>query len=218
MSRAWTPRAACPRSRPPGITPSSTPTICEAAWRRSPRGADHDLRLRRAGQPRERDRSRIADRELRLRRRGTGHGQTLPGGSQIGLGYDADGNVTSVTPPGRPAHTFTVSPAGLVEEYDPPDVGLAEDRTRYTYDEEKRLTRVDRPDGTAVAYGYDRFGRLATITDPSGTRTLAYDATTGNLASIAAPGGTALTYGYDGGLLTAIDRSGPLAGSIRLHL
>ncbi|HEX8204348.1 MAG TPA: RHS repeat-associated core domain-containing protein, partial [Isosphaeraceae bacterium] len=78
-----------------------------------------------------------------------------------------------------------------------------------------RLTRVDRPDGTAITYGYDRFGRLETITDPSGTRTLSYHPTTGTLTSIAAPDGTTLTYGYDGALLTSIDRSGPLPGSLR---
>ena len=95
-------------------------------------------------------------------------------------------------------------------------VGTEQDRTQYLYDNEGRLKEKVLPDGTSVVYGYDRAGRLATITDSSGTRTLTYNQTTGNLASISAPGGITLNYGYDGSLLTSIDRTGPLAGNIGL--
>jgi RHS repeat-associated protein len=139
-----------------------------------------------------------------------------PGNSTVGFGYDADGNVTSVTPPGQPSHTFTYTPGDLVASYTPPVVGTEQDHTQYLYDNENRLEEVDLPDGTSTVYGYDRAGRLATITDSSGTRTLTYNQTTGNLASISAPGGITLNYGYDGSLLTSIDRTGPLAGNIGL--
>ena len=49
--------------------------------------------------------------------------QALPDLSVIGLGYDANGNVTSVIPPGRPAHAFAFTPSDQERDYTPPDVG-----------------------------------------------------------------------------------------------
>jgi RHS repeat-associated protein len=56
---------------------------------------------------------------------------------------------------------------------------------------------------------------LNTITDDSGTRTIDHDPNTGYVTSIAAPGGITLSYGYDGALLTSINRTGSLAGNIQ---
>ena len=143
-------------------------------------------------------------------------GEILPSNRTVAFAYDADGNVTSVTPPGHPAHTFTYTPGGLAASYTPPVVRTEQDCTRYLYDNERRLKEKVLPDGKSIAYGYDRAGRLATITDFRGTRTFTYDQQTGNLASTSAPGGITLKYGHDGSLLTSIDRTGPLGGSVRL--
>jgi YD repeat-containing protein len=48
--------------------------------------------------------------------------ETLPGGRVVGFGWDANGNLTSLTPPGRPAHTFEHTAVDLESEYEPPAV------------------------------------------------------------------------------------------------
>ncbi|MDX1649567.1 MAG: hypothetical protein R3263_06910 [Myxococcota bacterium] len=87
-------------------------------------------------------------------------------------------------------------------------------RTFFTYDLDRNLTRVDRPDGKAVVLGYDAAGRLATVTTPRGTTTQSYDATTGNISFLVAPGGEALAFGYDGSLVTSTTWSGTINGTV----
>ena len=48
--------------------------------------------------------------------------QILPDGRQISYSYDANGNRISITPPGRPAHSFGYTPVNLVETYLPPRI------------------------------------------------------------------------------------------------
>src|SRR5207245_9333625 len=77
--------------------------------------------------------------------------QTLPDLRQIGYGYDANGNVTSITPPGRSSHSFAYTPVDLESNYNPPSPlggegggeGLT---TSYTYNLDRHLTLVTRPD------------------------------------------------------------------------
>jgi len=38
----------------------------------------------------------------------------------MGLRYDANGNVTAITPPGKPAHGFSYTPVDLESAYLPP--------------------------------------------------------------------------------------------------
>jgi RHS repeat-associated protein len=141
--------------------------------------------------------------------------ETLPDGRSIALAYDADGNLTSLTTPGGAAHLFVHNSIDLRSVYQPPGVsGITNPQTVYTYDLDRHLTRVDRPDGTEVALGYDSAGRLSTLTTPRGTSSYSYNSTTGNLSSIAAPGGVGLTYTFDGALLTSTTWSGPVPGSV----
>jgi YD repeat-containing protein len=140
--------------------------------------------------------------------------QTLPDGRFIEFTYDANGNVKSITPSGRPAHTFNLTPVDLVEDYIPPDVEAGTDQTHYDYNLDRQLTENQRPDGITVDYGYDAAHRLSTITQPRGTTVLGYDPVTGNLKTITAPGAGTLTYGYDGGLLTDTTWSGAVSGNV----
>src|SRR5207249_3158574 len=101
------------------------------------------------------------------------------------------------------------SPSPLAEE------GQGEGwRTQYTYNLDKQLTLVTRPDGQTLSLGYDTGGRLSTLTLPGNlVTTYAYDATKGTLTSITAPGST-LGYAYDGSLLTNTNWAGTVAGSV----
>ncbi|MGH7339938.1 MAG: RHS repeat protein, partial [Candidatus Rokuibacteriota bacterium] len=140
--------------------------------------------------------------------------QTFPDTRQLLLGYTANGDLAAVTPPGRPVHTFTYTPVDLVDRYTPPDLGMGATQTIYTYNADRQLELITRPDGQAIDLGYDAAGRLETVTIPNGLTTAAYHTPTGNLASITTPAGDGLFYAYDGGLLTSTTWTGAVAGSV----
>src|SRR5690606_36982055 len=120
--------------------------------------------------------------------------------------YDGNGNLASLTPPGKPVHTFGYSGVDLRTSYVPPDLGTGggggAPQTTWDYDGDRQLQEVTRPDGQTVQYIYNATnGRLDSILNPSGNRTFTYDATHGQLASISTPT-VSLELDYDGHLLT----------------
>ncbi|MCZ7619695.1 MAG: hypothetical protein M5U32_15880 [Myxococcota bacterium] len=149
---------------------------------------------------------------------------TLPGGRVVAFDYDANGNLTSLSPPGRPAHIFRYTPVDLESEYEPPAVtGIPDTRTVYEYDLDRSLTLVTRPDGKTVDLDYEpATGRLETVTIAEGAYAYGYHTTTdpqtgeaaGQLATLTAPGGQSLAYSWDGTLPTETTWSGPVAGSV----
>ncbi|MCC8998078.1 MAG: RHS repeat protein [Candidatus Contendobacter sp.] len=141
--------------------------------------------------------------------------QTLPDGRQILYGYDAKGNLTALTPPGQPAHLFRYTAVDQTEEYAPPDVGAGSNSTVYTYDPDKALSSVARPDGQTVAVNHDSAGRVSSLVLQPGNRNLASYAytATGKLGGITAPDG-GLSYAYSGALLTQTQWTGAVAGNI----
>jgi YD repeat-containing protein len=143
--------------------------------------------------------------------------QVLADGDSIVYGYDANGNLTSLVPPGRPAHTFAYNAVGLDSIYDPPDVaGLSEDRTFYRYKTNRELIEILRPDSAVIDFAYDSAGRIDAVTIPRGTLDYAYSATTGQLTSITAPGSEGLAFTYDGVLPTSETWSGTVSGTVAL--
>ena len=141
--------------------------------------------------------------------------QTLPGGRSILYGYDAAGNTTGVTPPGRSVHGFAYTAIDRLSAYSPPVVpGIALPATTYSYNVDRQLTQIARPDGQTEDFGYDGGGRLSTVTVPRGQVSIGYDPATGNVTGLTAPGGIGLSFGYDGALLTSETLSGTLAGSV----
>jgi RHS repeat-associated protein len=141
--------------------------------------------------------------------------QILPDGQQVGSGYDLRGNLTSVTPPGRPAHGFSYTPVNLLADYVPPPVaGGGVNLTHSAYDLDRRLTTLSRPDLAAVQQGYDAAGRLQTKTIPAGLLTYGYDSLTGKASSIAGPYGVTLGFVYDGSLVTDVTWSGDVSGTV----
>ncbi len=139
--------------------------------------------------------------------------QILPDTREIRFAYDANGNVTSVTPPIRPAHGFDYTPADQLYVYTPPDAGFTPRTTTYAYNADQQLTSITRPDGQQVVYSYESNGRLDFVTLPTGTIDVGYDAE-GRLGSVSAPSGAASTFGYDGPLPTSITTTGPVPGTI----
>ena len=140
--------------------------------------------------------------------------QVLPDGRDVLFGYDANGNLTSLTPPGQPAHLFKYTQRDQTQVYDPPaatNTGTV--NTLYEYSLDKELTKITRPDGLSLAFTYDNAGRLSKLTTPDGDTGYAY-ADVGKLASITVPDGGKLAYSYTGALLTETAWTGAVAGKV----
>jgi RHS repeat-associated protein len=132
----------------------------------------------------------------------------------IGIGFDQNGNLTTLTPPGRPAHVFSYWPVDLEKDYTPPDVGQPR-TTHRDYNVDRQVINISRPDGDNITPGYDLTkGRLISLTTSRGAIGVGYDSMTGLLSSITTPDNIGLAYGYDGLLLKDITWSGPIAGNV----
>ncbi|HEX2203406.1 MAG TPA: carboxypeptidase regulatory-like domain-containing protein, partial [Longimicrobium sp.] len=139
--------------------------------------------------------------------------QTLADGSEIRYGYDANGELVSLAPPGREPHRIDRDAAGRVERVAAPPVGGDSAAVRYGYDLDGALVRITRPGEATVELAYDTAGRAERITLPTGALGYAYDPASGRLASISAPEAT-IAFAYDGALPLSATWSGTVSGSV----
>jgi RHS repeat-associated protein len=141
-------------------------------------------------------------------------------GRVIDFSFDANGNATEVAPPGRDAHRFGHTDVNLLQSYEPPDLGGgASEETRYTYDADRRLLEVSRPNGPTVVHTYDVQGRLDDVDLGAGRLlTFGYDDATGHVVSASGPDGLNETFLYDGAYRTGRTWSGPVQGKVELEL
>ncbi|MFN8000955.1 MAG: hypothetical protein U0X75_08085 [Acidobacteriota bacterium] len=86
--------------------------------------------------------------------------------------------------------------------------------TTYSYNLDRDLTNITRPDALQLNFAYDGAGRLQTLTVPNGSYTYAYNVTTEQLTSITAPGGGVLAYQYDGFLPLRQTWTGTVTGNV----
>jgi RHS repeat-associated protein len=139
----------------------------------------------------------------------------FPNGREVRFAYDSSGNLAAVTPPGRTAHNFDYTSVDLTSGYTPPNVGLTTPATTYSYNVDRQLTAITRPDSVTISFGYEATtGRPSTVTFDRGQLTYGYSPTTGQLTSVTAPGGSTLGYTYDGMLPTSVTWGGAVQGSI----
>ncbi len=141
--------------------------------------------------------------------------QTLPGPDlrAIAYDYDNDDNLSSVSPPSRPAHTFIYDGTDRQTDDTAPDVGAGTRVTHTTYNQDHQPIQVDRPGAQDLSFSYDSAGRLQTITQPAGQTLVNYDAQTANVSDVTAYSGVRTDFHYDGSLATGEDHSGPITGS-----
>ena len=141
--------------------------------------------------------------------------ETFPDTRTIQYRYDANGNVSAIIPPGREAHVFDYTAVNLESSYTPPLLDSALNVTRYSYNLDKQLDLITRPDGQTLDLTYDAGGRLDTLISPAGVVDYSYHPTTGQLATITANDGSNLSYTYDGFLPITEIYTGVFTGSIK---
>lgn len=126
--------------------------------------------------------------------------QILADGRDITIKYDTNGNLSELVPPGRPPHRFVHNNVDLATGYTPPGVtGITNPATTYTYNKDKDLTGILRPDNQRIDLSYDLGGRLDTMAIPRGNYDFGYDSA-GRVTEIVAPDGGLLQFNYEGAL------------------
>ncbi|WP_374075828.1 RHS repeat domain-containing protein [Bdellovibrio bacteriovorus] len=134
------------------------------------------------------------------------------GGQTTSFSYDADGNITSVTPPGKAAHAFSYNVLGLVAQYMPPSLqSKMSGANVYSYDLDKRLTKINLPSGEQVDFNYDpRTTLLTSVGTPLGKYSFDYRPKTDLINMITTPDGVATNYAYVGNFPIEQNWIGPI--------
>ncbi len=73
---------------------------------------------------------------------------------RIGATYDSNSNTTGITLPSNASHLISYTPVDLAASYTPPSLNSASPSTLYSYDLDRALQSITRPDGVAVTYAY----------------------------------------------------------------
>jgi RHS repeat-associated protein len=142
--------------------------------------------------------------------------KTLADGSRFVFSHDSDGHVVGFTPPGRPEHRFSYNANHTLASYTPPEIGGVDSTTRFTYDNDRNVTRIDRPDGGSVLFQYEPGScHLSTVNLGSRQRSYLYDPA-GQAVGLNGGQGVLLQRAYDGGLLTNATWSGVVTGRVDL--
>ncbi|GAB4181581.1 MAG: hypothetical protein Tsb002_01660 [Wenzhouxiangellaceae bacterium] len=141
--------------------------------------------------------------------------QTRTDGEVIRFGYDANGNLNHVTPPGQPQHGFEHTVLNQQSAYQPPMIGLPQHDTRYAFDPERRLQSIERPDKRTVTVSHVSNTRLIdTLGLQRGLIDFDYRFQSRQLSRVSAPDNIVLDLAYDGPLLTGYSWSGAVSGQV----
>lgn len=102
---------------------------------------------------------------------------TLPDLRVINYLYDTNGNLRSITPPGKPAHALNFGLNDKISSYNPPLL-ISEPivNTVYSYNNDKQLTTITRPDGKIINLNHDNItGLLMSVSGTFGSFDNEYD-------------------------------------------
>ena len=83
--------------------------------------------------------------------------KTLPDLRVVNYSYDSVGNMTSISPPSRPMHQFFYGENEKISSYKPPATnnGTVNTITNYSYNLDRQLTQISRPDGQNIIFNYN---------------------------------------------------------------
>ena len=85
----------------------------------------------------------------------------LPDSSEVSFTYDHNGNMLSIIPPSKPSHNFEYTAVDLEQKYIPPFAGDSKRATTKSYNYDKEITRIARPDSLNMDFFYGGKGSLA---------------------------------------------------------
>ncbi len=103
--------------------------------------------------------------------------KTLPDSRVVNYTYDSAGNLTSITPPNARLHQMIYGANEKIATYQPPSFnsGATFTPTNYTYNNDRQLRRIIRPDGQTILHNYNTTtSLLETITGNFGTIAYSY--------------------------------------------
>ncbi len=140
---------------------------------------------------------------------------TLPAEREIGYTYNRNGRITSLTSPSGAVHGFSYTPVGLLASYVAPDAGDDSSITAYQYDTDKRLTRIDRPDGNSIVITYNDSNQISLITDGNKDISYHYNAETGQ-NDLIDTGDVSEAMTYDGALPVTFTWRGAIEASVEI--
>lgn len=127
--------------------------------------------------------------------------QTLPDSRVLTFTYDANGNNTSIVTAASNTHSFGYNLFDIFASYTAPVVSSTSFVTNYTYNNDKQLTQITRPDSSVISLNYNAIkGLLDTMTTPDGDYSYLYNYP-GQITQISSPLGVDNTYAYDGELV-----------------
>ncbi len=128
--------------------------------------------------------------------------KTLDDDRQIDFDYDNNGNVASISPPGKSPHTFGYTALNRPKEYNPPDAGFSPDSMTIDYNPDGQVSAVHRPGGSNLVFMYDDAGRMLSYSHDTYGVTIGYDGENGHLATLTTAPGIVHTLTWDGFLMT----------------
>jgi RHS repeat-associated protein len=141
--------------------------------------------------------------------------QIQPNLNEILYDYDNKGNLTGITPPGKPKHNFSYTNDDQEDLYTPPNIGLTNHITDNNYSIDKDLELIARPDGITIDPVYNATtGELNSIIIPRGIFSYSYKPVTRQLDTITTPESNGLAYTYDGHLHKSTTWSGEVTGNV----
>ena len=130
-----------------------------------------------------------------------------PDGSSTYFSYDKNGNMTVLNNPADVDHAFGYNKVNQNSSYTAPLSGTYE----YTYDRDRRLVQVTFPSGGVVNNVYDNTRLIKTQT-PEGDIDFSYEC--GSKISSITKSSEAISYTYDGSLVTSESCTGTLNQSL----
>ena len=120
-----------------------------------------------------------------------------PDGKTIRFEYDPNGNMKVLDTPSQVHHDFDYTSVNQVSQYKTPLSGSYE----YQYDLDKRLRKIVFPSNRTIENLFDG-AKLTTVRTPEGDINYSYDPCGARINSVSM-GGEAMSYAYDGVLLTS---------------
>lgn len=145
--------------------------------------------------------------------------QILPDNFSIFRAYDKNGDLVALSPPGRPAHCFTYDLMQLASAYLPPALSSAvTGATQYSYNLDRQLTQINRPDGQNIRFVYGVSSGLAQqIQTPSGNYDFSYFPNKDLVATLSSPDGEVLKYKYLGAIRSEVENQGQIPSALKFE-